>query len=333
MSVETATYIVDLQPLNPPSADPVAQGDDHLRLIKQVLQNSFTGATRAFNIPATFSFSTNQTLVKANGEGTIYCATTGGAVTFTLPSLVSADAGWKCHFIKTSSDANPMFIKPSVGTINSGGIPSLSQARRAIPGVRVTAIWDGTNWFVTRALGVPIGSTIDYWFTNLPSGYEWPSGQTLSSAANYPEYNAWTGTLLTPDVRGSVSCALDNLGGTQANRLTATYISRNAIGALGGIDNKVLVPANLPPYTPAGTVSNGAITVTISQNAANFGGANNNNGGGGGAFGVTTAPASISASASQAASTFNGTAAPGQISQAFGLLQPTVMCAKILVVE
>ena len=42
MALETATYISQLTATNPTASDPVSQGDDHLRLIKSVLQSQFT---------------------------------------------------------------------------------------------------------------------------------------------------------------------------------------------------------------------------------------------------------------------------------------------------
>ena len=42
MALETATYISQLTATNPTASDPVSQGDDHLRLIKDVLQKQFT---------------------------------------------------------------------------------------------------------------------------------------------------------------------------------------------------------------------------------------------------------------------------------------------------
>ena len=41
MTVETATYISQLNPTLPSINDPKAEGDDHLRLTKSVLQNQF----------------------------------------------------------------------------------------------------------------------------------------------------------------------------------------------------------------------------------------------------------------------------------------------------
>lgn len=45
MPVETATYISDLVPANPPATDPLSQADDHIRLVKTVLQDTFPSAT------------------------------------------------------------------------------------------------------------------------------------------------------------------------------------------------------------------------------------------------------------------------------------------------
>lgn len=41
MGLEAATYIHELDASNPTGADPRAQGDDHVRLIKDTLQNTF----------------------------------------------------------------------------------------------------------------------------------------------------------------------------------------------------------------------------------------------------------------------------------------------------
>jgi hypothetical protein len=42
MALETATYISQLTATNPTASDPVSEGDNHLRLIKSVLQSQFT---------------------------------------------------------------------------------------------------------------------------------------------------------------------------------------------------------------------------------------------------------------------------------------------------
>ena len=45
MALETAEYITDLVITNPAAGDAKSQGDDHLRLLKTTLLNSFSGFT------------------------------------------------------------------------------------------------------------------------------------------------------------------------------------------------------------------------------------------------------------------------------------------------
>lgn len=47
MSLESATYISGLVETNPTGSDPIASGDDHLRLIKATLKATFPGVTGA----------------------------------------------------------------------------------------------------------------------------------------------------------------------------------------------------------------------------------------------------------------------------------------------
>jgi len=54
MGLEIGTYISDLDPTNPVHlTDPVSQGDDHLRLIKATILNSFPNITGAMNASQT----------------------------------------------------------------------------------------------------------------------------------------------------------------------------------------------------------------------------------------------------------------------------------------
>ena len=43
MALESATYISELVSANPPGTDPISQGDDHIRMIKDVLKTNFSG--------------------------------------------------------------------------------------------------------------------------------------------------------------------------------------------------------------------------------------------------------------------------------------------------
>ena len=51
MSLESGNWIKDLQPLNPPGTDPVSEGNDHIKLIKKVIKDSFPSDVDGPTIP------------------------------------------------------------------------------------------------------------------------------------------------------------------------------------------------------------------------------------------------------------------------------------------
>jgi microcystin-dependent protein len=80
---------------------------------------------------------------------------------------------------------------------------------------------------------------------------------TSVSAIFFPWGNGnGTSTFNGPDLRGRALVGRDNLGGTAASRLTLAYYGANpdGVGAAGGSQSQTLVLANLPAYTPAGTI-------------------------------------------------------------------------------
>ena len=51
MSVESASWVTQLVSTNPVVGDPVGEGDDHLRMLKSVLKNSFPSTSTAAIVP------------------------------------------------------------------------------------------------------------------------------------------------------------------------------------------------------------------------------------------------------------------------------------------
>ena len=51
MSVETAAWVTQLVSTNPVVGDPVGEGDDHLRMLKTVLKNSFPSTSTTAIVP------------------------------------------------------------------------------------------------------------------------------------------------------------------------------------------------------------------------------------------------------------------------------------------
>lgn len=79
-------------------------------------------------------------------------------------------------------------------------------------------------------------------------------GRGASAAADY----AANKTIALPDCRGRVIAGLGDMGNSDAGRLTSTYFgtSPTVLGAVSTfLESRTLVTGNLPPYTPAGTVS------------------------------------------------------------------------------
>jgi len=102
-----------------------------------------------------------------------------------------------------------------------------------------------------------------------PAGWVLCYGQTLNRA-DYPDlwevaqdeiaagnifYNNGNGstTFGIGDLRGRVIAGLDNMGGSNAARLS--LIASTTLGGAGGLQTHTLTTAQIPPVTPTGTVS------------------------------------------------------------------------------
>ncbi|WP_375048923.1 hypothetical protein [Bradyrhizobium sp. 8-10B] len=130
-------------------------------------------------------------------------------------------------------------------------------------------------------------------------------------------------TITLPDCRGRVIAGLADMGNTAANWLTSTYFGATptTLGAVSTTtDHVALATANLPPYTPSGSVSTGVTsTVTQIQSAAN---------GGQGAFATNSVAGAVGNLAGilgiTLSSSFTG-AAQGGTSTPFSSLPPTIL--------
>lgn len=118
---------------------------------------------------------------------------------------------------------------------------------------------DGTPWVVARpaladvSLAVPPGVMFEWPTATAPAGYLLCDGRSLLRA-DYPAlfavlgttYGAADGTHFNlPDHRGRVSVTLDNLGGSDAGRLSAA----NTIGGTGGAETVTLTAQQIPAHS------------------------------------------------------------------------------------
>ncbi len=187
--------------------------------------------------------------------------------------------------------------------------------------------------FFGNLYNVPLAAGLDYWAATTPnSAFAFPAGQPISRttyAALFSligtTYGAGDGstTFNLPDKTGRVSVMKEVI----ATRLTTAGggVDGATLGAAnsGNNQNVALVTANLPAYTPAGNITNGAITVNANGSVVSNGTQWSAPGTG------NFAQFNATATASQAPSTFIG-APQGGTSAAFKIVQPTIVCNYIM---
>jgi len=72
MGIEAATYVSGLVDSNPLGSDNISEGDEHIRLIKSVLQNTFPDADAAFTLYASSGFyATKDSQTVGSGSETL----------------------------------------------------------------------------------------------------------------------------------------------------------------------------------------------------------------------------------------------------------------------
>ncbi len=211
----------------------------------------------------------------------------------------------------------------------------------SIGGVQVAELVSGGFLTGARFIGelIPCMVTTAQALTVLPYGQTlsrttyaalWTVAQNEISAGN-TFYNNGNGTTTfgIGDLRGRALAGWDSMGGVSANRLTAAAAgvpNGDIIGTTGGSETQQLATANLPAYTPSGTITNGAITFPSATTAGTAGGTVS-----GITLGTSSGNTNITAmlALSQATTTFSGNA-QGGTATAFSLIQPTIICNYLL---
>lgn len=199
--------------------------------------------------------------------------------------------------------------------------------------------------FKSSGLGRVLGEIIPWSLLSAPSGWVLVYGQTLSRtthadlwtiaqteiAGGNTFFNNGDGstTFGIGDLRGRVVAGKDNMGGTSAARLkppeSGGVSDSTILGSVGGSKSQTLLTANLPAYTPSGSVS------TTTSGTIPLQGNTGVQVGGAAYFGRNDTAVSQLPIAATSSSTFTGNAQGGS-SAAFNLVQPTMICNYILYV-
>lgn len=126
MGLETGSTIASLITSNPTSGDPVSQGDDHIRLIKSVLQTQFPGSGGlGYSIPITTTESELNALHGFTNVGFV----SGTRMPFAQPT---APTGWTQDI--TDNATNRMLRVVNTTGNSVGGTDSPILNNTSIPG-------------------------------------------------------------------------------------------------------------------------------------------------------------------------------------------------------
>lgn len=184
MTVETATYISELNAVNPAAGDIQTEGDNHFRLMKTVLQATFPNASKAFYFPGYLAKSIDYTVLAADMSKTIGVDSTAAARTQTLPTLVSGDAGWTITVQKIDASANAVNVA-SASLIN-GATPLVLSAQWDSAILR----WTGTTWYAIVTSGAVDISSVALTALDITGG----TALTAIAVGDYiPVYDASAG--------------------------------------------------------------------------------------------------------------------------------------------
>ncbi len=137
MALESASFLNDLVSTNPTGSDNRSDGDDHIRLVKAVLQATFPSmAGRAWR---TQSKSTSYTAAVTDNMSTLYFSASGS---LNLPAAATAGSGFLLLVIAASGAT--VTVDPN-GAETVNGSATLAFAR----GYAIL-VCDGTTWYAIR---------------------------------------------------------------------------------------------------------------------------------------------------------------------------------------
>lgn len=162
MAVETANYVLDLVTTSPAGTDEKDEGDNHIRLIKQVLATTFPTASRAFSLRggAEKNFSIVNLSAgyapQAADDGVLFlCNSSNAPFSITLPAIGNAINGRLYGFKKNNAGSNVITINAAAGE----AIDGQTSYTLSVQNVAVWFIASGSDWVIAftsnSSQGVP----------------------------------------------------------------------------------------------------------------------------------------------------------------------------------
>lgn len=284
--------------------------------------------------------------ITAGGTSTAFTVSSGQV----FDSLAHL-AGQVIGFVPSATNANTVGNDVTLNVDSLGAKPIRMQPSIPLPsgalilGTPYVVVYNNVDsvfylqgW--TNPYVIPLGAGMDYWGSSTPnSSFAFPTGQAISRTT-YASLFSLVGTTYgtgdgsttfnLPDKTGRIS-AMKEASATRLHNAAAGFnADSTALGAAGGQDRTALSSTNqIPQFTPAGTITNGAITqFTINVGSTAGGGGSLTTGGFSASANFT--PGGNGLAVTQAASTFSGNAVGSGSPSQFATCQPTIICNYII---
>jgi hypothetical protein len=177
MALESATYINNLVDTNPSGADSISQGDDHIRLIKKVLKNTFPSVASATAPVLAVTHKAESNTFRPPSDDTY--ANTGMTVTHTKLSPTSTlyiqfdcFLNIACNYTESEEAKITGYLggSGSPATIITGTTADLVMILFEDPIDDASITWDATNTF-SRTFKVTAAACPDG--TSGPNTFVW----------------------------------------------------------------------------------------------------------------------------------------------------------------
>ncbi len=144
MALETGTYVSDLVASNPDGSDLRSVGDNHIRLVKSVLQATFPNASHAFRFPVVTAIATGYTILATDHNVLFAADASGGAFTLNLPAGGGIWNGFSVTVMKVDNGANAITVDGNgADTINGSTTQSVSTQYEW-----QEYFWNGSLWYM-----------------------------------------------------------------------------------------------------------------------------------------------------------------------------------------
>ncbi len=228
MALETTSYIGGLVATNPTATDPKSAGDDHLRLIKNALLNSFAG----------FSGLVVSTGTEAQGS-------TVNDYTVTLsPAPAAYTSGMVVLFKATHANTSAATLQVNaLGTKSLVDVSGSALVSGIIAnGALCAAYYDGTSFYLVSANGRLAAPT--------PTGGD--NSTRIATTAYVQGEIATKANLASPALTGTPT-APTATGGTNTTQIATTAYVQGELGTKANLASPALTGTPTAPTATAGT--------------------------------------------------------------------------------